>query len=436
MSHSDHSMRQPVSAATALAVIGGALIVIAIIALVSANWSQFGSWSKILTVAAPMVALYLTVVGLWKKEEFHDFRTVALLTANLIFPFAVGVAYYELAGFPMLDANFYAVISGVTTIWYGFIEFGVGFRFNTILTLLAASFWLFSLQSSFAAEPWIAGLVVGAIGVLAILGSVLIWQPKVSKYQVLLYQIYGFILVLWSAFQLPSNFASKFAEVGWMDWATQLGYIVMSGVILGLAVYTAMQWKATKEEVFAQTSEAFERLFSFVFTFPVVFIALDSSDTESVITIVTALIVVVIGLLFSYRAAIRWLRILSNAALAILAFRLISMALVAVDLSWPLLVLGLGALLFIVAFAMHGKHSIHFTQWFSNRPTASWYGLGEERVSAGKTTGSITEVTRADGSVVRFVSEKDTSHTVFVVLASLLGIGILLSWMFTFFGSW
>lgn len=424
---------QPVSAATTLAIFGGALVVIAIIALVSANWSEFGSWAKVLTVTLPMLALYAAGWALHDKSEHRELKTTSLITANLIFPFAVGVAYYEFCKQPELDATFFLIISGATTLWYALLEFVGNFRSNTTLTLAALTFWLLSLGGLFGAmDSWITALAILVTGVLSMLLAGIVWRKKGPMLQPQLYIGYGLALLVISLFIFPAGVLQVTTLDGTdvADWITQLSFLILGKVSLVLAIHMANRWKITKDEAFLGARKVLESYFGFVITLPIAFIAVSSRSTEHILLLITAAIICCAGFLFSYKVALPTLRSLSSLALILIILKLIDSAFTAVELSWPLLLLGLGILLFVIAFLMNGRRHLGLAHWFQHQPTEPWFGLGEkyEKIHPrgfDHPTGPVTsEVTREDGTTVRFVnSDSDRSNAGKIILM-VLGIFI------------
>jgi|GEM_PF-6503542 len=401
------SVKQPLNASTIVGIIGGALVVIAVIALVSANWSNFSSWSKIISVAAPAVILYLLGASLKGKEHYEELQLVSILTANIILPFAIGVAYFQLAGQPALDASFYAVVSGVTTICYAIIEYILNLRQNTLLTLIAVSIWFFSLSSVFQANAALQGVIAMLLGVLAIIGGSLLLSPESKKkMQTHLYLAYGLILTIYGIFILAPGFANQAAVLELQNWMSEVAYILLSFVFLATALYLADRYMVTKEKLLNEGRRISEVLFTFFFLVPACWYAVNSTEQAALMTI-TGLIASLFGLYISYKVAILLLRPVSFITLGFLLLKLIFLALSATELSWPFLVLAIGALLFVVAFIMNSQRNRQFNQWFTYQPTKSWYGLGEplEKEDAiPKPATAITEVQREDGSVVTFVN--------------------------------
>ena len=441
--HTQHGHQ--VSAATATAIVGGALVVVAIIALVSANWSQFNSWTRILTLAAPLIALYLTGLGLHNKPVFHELKIVALLTANIAFPFVAGVTYFELSGKPMLDAGFYAVVLGITSLWYLIWEFGGNLRENTPLTLVAFTFWLFSIAGAFQTTTWINTLALLGVSVLAILASTVIWRSNKTNFQSRLYLCYGMLLLTFNLFYAPAQWANVLAIPELVSWFTQIGYIVMGIVILLMATVAASAWQMVKDEIFFSAREFLENIGLFgLVAMPAIFALFMGAHDQELLIDITAILAALIGFTLSHQVKIKGLRNMSALALLLVFARFVVQAFNTVEISWPILILIIGALLFVLAILMASRNQLStgLVKWYKQEPTGSFFGLGEQRQKEHLQSTSdtyTTEVKRADGTVVKFVNKRGSESVhnslagTFLIMMVLLLISLACSasWWFS-----
>jgi hypothetical protein len=287
---------------------------------------------------------------------------------------------------------------------------------------------MLSITSTFQTSGWINAVIVLAIAALSILAATVIWQPQTKNIQSQLYLAYGIVLFVFTIFYAPQQWSNALAVPELRDWVTQLGQIVVGFIGLGLAITCASTWRRLQDGAFFTAREALESLgILSVVILPAIMATFYSTGHEmAFLLVITAIVTSIIGFALSYRVAIKGLRGLSTCALALVLLRFIVEAFNAVELSWPILILIIGILLFVLAIIMASRHQLgtSLSQWYAQKPAGGWYGLGEQRPEAPsqqKDGVVVSEVRREDGTTVRFMTGgKDDSHT------SLLAVTILM----------
>lgn len=418
------------SPANLLALLGGALIVAALVGLVSTTWSTLDTTLRILITSTPTLFLFLIGFSMKSTSKTALFQTITLITALLAFPFSLGVILYETAFDSTLSSQLLMVVFGVTALVSAGLEFGVKLRNVTPFTLGFAVLWLV-YSSEVVMTPGYFALAMIGLGVL----SALLARPSFVKEAPLwshFYLSFSQVTFIWAALILPDSIAGYFLVSG-SDSGSRIITLVsglVSSLLLGVVILSvASRWQTqfheTKDTLFAFSRRNAEVIAALsLIAMPTLFGIFHETYREN-LGMVLALIPTTGALLLSYRVPLSAWRVTAWTALGVLLFTFLLEALEAVDISLPLILLVVGIILFIVAYLiMHresrGKVSIPVT-------LQSWRGLGEP-VPDHKATTTVSH-TIGGSKTVHFAHEAPSQQngSLLVLILILLGIFVYLN---------
>lgn len=368
--------------ATWTAILGSALVVISLVAIVSANWDDFTSWLKMAVVVAPMLILYWFGLRARSKPVTRSIGNIALITGNLAFPFALGVVSNSVFQYPV-DDRFLCILFGITAVWYLLQEILAHFEENVFLIISAVLAWLICMSNLLAQDILAMSLTV-VVAIATVLWAGL--RPVAENQERLmgrnLYMIFAVFLMVSASFSFPNSFAYSFSgPVDYFSgnsWYQQIGSLMIALVSFVLAITCGSFLENSVKPVFYKGRRAFELLFSINLLIPTTFLALVISNHASDLSkvLITATITAIIGFLISRQAAIKGIRILSTIAIVLVLIRLLTLAFDTLSISWPLVILLVGILLFAIAFIIASGHLTILNKLFYRKADQGWLGLG------------------------------------------------------------
>jgi hypothetical protein len=406
--------REPLSAATISAVVGGALVIAAVIALVSSNWGSFSSLAKIAILGLPVIALYAAGFLTRSQAHFKEVSTVSLVTANFAFPFVLGVTIFEMSGTPAIDGSFIALVSGISFLWFAVVEFFFKVRENSFLTYTALASWVVAMGSTVPDMPFFNDFAFIAIGIITLIGIHLVVPGNEGIKQLRTYLILGALSFFTTVFTLGTSIRNGISmwddgnavtSLG-SDLLVMLAYVLLGALGIVIAVTMAERWKETRERLYGELRLVSEQSILLLAAIPTFLIASSSGLEESVPQILLAILVAVASLLFATRLKFKSTVVLSWMLSGILLAQLLIAAFAAAEISWPVLVLIIGSLLFVLAFFLSGRQrKVAGAPAEAVAHTPLW-GLGEPLPAMhGSESQAVNEVVRADGTTVRFVQD-------------------------------
>ncbi|CAN5160075.1 hypothetical protein BH11PAT4_BH11PAT4_4670 [soil metagenome] len=406
--------KEPLSAATISAVIGGALIVAAVIALVSSNWGTFSSLAKVAILALPVIGLYAAGFLTRSQDHFKEVSTVSLFTANFAFPFVLGVAIFEMSGAPAIDGNFIALVSGISFLWFAVVEFFLKVREISFLTYTALASWIVAMGSTVPNMPFFNDLAFIAIGIVTLLGIHLAVPGKEGVRQLRTYLILGALSFFTTVFTLGSSVRDGLSMMDdggaittlGSDLLVMLSYILLGALGIVIAITMAERWKETSERLYGELRLVSEQSILLLAAIPTFIVAVSSGYDDTIAQVLIALLTAGASLLFATRLKLKSTVTVSWVLCAFLVGHLLIEAFAAAEISWPVLVLVIGSLLFVLAFFLSARQrKIAGTAHPVVAHTPLW-GLGEPLpIINGDADAAVNEVTRPDGSTVTFVHE-------------------------------
>ena len=406
----------------------------AVIALVSTNWGTFSSVAKVTILGVPVIALYLAGFATRSQAHFSEVSTVSLVTANLAFPFVLGVAIFELAGAPAIDGGFMALVSGISFLWFCIVEFMLKVRQNSFLTYTALAAWVVSTGSTLPNTPFFVDLVFIGIGLITLLGVHLVVPGEEGRRQLRTYLMLGALSFFTTVFTLDGSIRSSFGEYTSttsplaIDVVVILSYAFLGFLGIMVAVTAAKQWKDLGERMYGELRLVSEQSLLLLAAIPTTLIATSLGLEDAIPQILIALLVSTSSLVFAVRLKLKTTTTVSWFTTGILIAQLLFAAFSAAEISWPVLVLIIGSLLFVLAFVLSArsrKHPVPATP--SEIPYQPLWGLCEPLPPiGGPNAPAVNEVVRADGTTVRFVQESKEHAEHYLTSFILQGILFLL----------
>lgn len=406
-----HPTRQELTPASISAILGGTLVVAAVIALVSTSWGTLSSLTKILTIASPVVALY--VAGFFTRNiaHFREVSTISLVTASLAFPFALGITLFELASAPAIDGSFIALVGGISFLWFAGLEFFLKVRQISLLTYTSLASWIVATGSTLPNAPYFVDVSFIIIGILTLVGVHHIVPTKEDTTQLRSYLVLGALSFFTTVFTLGDNiWEALYVRQNYqvspvlIDGITIASYLALGILGIVIATFAAKQWKATGERLYGELRLVAEQSILLLAAIPALFIALKQNVDDSILQTILAMVIAALSLAFASKVKLKQSALASWTLLGILVIRLLFIAFTAAELSWPVLVLTIGTLLFILAFFLSSRQKNTEHAVASPGPIQSLWGLGEPLpILSSSETPVVSEVVRADGTTVKFV---------------------------------
>ena len=177
---------------TMLLLIGGILMVLGVIVLVSSSWSSFSATGRMITVALPLIGLYVMSALSWRRPTYHTIGHYALLTSSAMLPFVTGVLIYQSGLYTTVDAQLVLYCSVFSLIVAATLEFILRQREQVVFTLISVIAAVISLtnalQFSSVENAWLAL----AIGVLLLIGGIALQQDN-EKMEAFFFCSLGFL---------------------------------------------------------------------------------------------------------------------------------------------------------------------------------------------------------------------------------------------------
>lgn len=409
-------------------------MVAAVIALVSTNWGTFSSVAKVTILGIPVVGLYLAGFFTRSQEHFKEVGTVSLVTANLAFPFVLGVAIFELAGAPAIDGGFMALVSGISFLWFCIVEFILKVRQNSFLTYTALAAWVVATGSTLPNTPFFVDLVFIGIGLITLLGIHMVVPGEEGRRQLRTYLMLGSLSFFTTVFTLDSSIRSSFGEYNseiptlTIDVIVLLAYALLGVMGIMVAVAAAKQWKDQGERMYGELRLVSEQSLLLLAAIPTALIATSLGVEDAIPQILIALLVSTASLVFAVRLKLKTTTAVSWFITGVLIAQLLFAAFAAAEISWPVLVLVIGSLLFVLAFVLSARSRKHPVGVEATEVTHQpLWGLGEPLPPlGGPSAPAVNEVVRPDGSTVRFVQESKDQAEHYLTSFILQGILFLL----------
>jgi uncharacterized membrane protein YuzA (DUF378 family) len=426
--------KKELSIAAIIALIGGALILAATIALVSASWGTFSNAARVSILSAPVVALYIAGFLTRSKADFEEVSTISLVTACLAFPFALGFAIFQLSNATEVDGSFIALVSGISFLWLLAMEFACKIRQISLFTFTAIASWIVATTSTLPNAPYFSDIAFIIVGLATLFGIHTVVPLDGDRKQLRSYLILGSLSVFSTVFTLRDNISETlpYADVLVVDVLSILAYAVLGLLGVLVAVHAAKMWKSTGERLYGELRVVTENSLLLLASIPSFLIAFASGLEESAPQVLLALLISGAALGFATRLRLKGSASVAWVLVGALTIQLVLIAFSAIEVSWPILVLIVGGLLFALAFFLssrQGKQSKKSTSDSEVAMTTHLWDLGEPLPVVGQPGGpnaTVTEVTRPDGSKATFISTQKTKAEHYLTVFILQGIIFLI----------
>jgi hypothetical protein len=291
-----------------------------------------------------------------------------LVTASLIFPAVIGVVLYQAEVRTVLDAQFYVLVSGGALALYVILEFIVGLKYHSLLTVGAAAALIPSVVPAYGlAGFWYSLLSLGAS--LAFVAAGYRAQIQDDPIAANAYVSSGVIAGLAGFFTLPFT---AFEEASGLD--ITFSFVAVSIVLLGTAIWFSRRWQITWASYYYEARRFAEVSAAIALTVPAFFDAWSHVD-DTAKSLIAVLIGLVSLLIASYIrvSAFRLLGIMTLIS-GLLIWLLV--AFTSLSAFWPILLLICGFVLIGLAYGVQRVDLRHFFQRFTVRPEDSLFGLG------------------------------------------------------------
>jgi hypothetical protein len=355
------------------ATIGGVLVIIGLLALIIGSWSMFSPLGRILTAVLPLAALYALIPIAQSKPEARPVLPYMLITASISLPLVLGVILYQSGLFSEVNAAMITVLAAVSALNSGLIEFLYGDRIHTSLTIGSL------ITAALAFSSWLALDFTGTTTVILLTGALMLALGMLQSMdkrnpQSAAWHLSGAVLTLASFVVLPLSLTMNVLE-----WDTRLslavlGYIIVAGLMLWIAVLYSRLWQADKSvRYYHEIRSSFENLAALALTVPAIILTLSNSFAGTFLMLIAASLLS-IGISTKVRLSI--FRVLGWTGLIVVIVRMVLLGLQNLSAAWPVALVVLGIIFF--GAAIYGsQHNTDWSKSFMVMPETSWGKLGE-----------------------------------------------------------
>lgn len=376
-------MAQPSSQQSShiLAVVGGALVVLGIVALIFASWGSFTPSGRMLATALPLAAVYGLSFWGYRQQSTRDIGRYALVTASIIMPFVLGVLIYQSGLYADVDGQLITLLALASAANAGVIELYYRERSHTAVTLVSLLvatggfvYWMSLDGLGIVLSILLAGFLMQVVG--------RIQNPEVAGGEsVAAWHYVGSTVVLLGLFALPHAVLSLMngeSPYGWYalhPLFLSLMYVGVGIINLFVAAWYSRQWQEHRHQhallalrrLFERTSAAFMVLPPLLYTL--------SSDTAGPFLVLLGASLLALGLSLKVRVA--WFRSLAVAGFVVGLIRLILLGLRELSAAWPIVLMVVG-IAFLTLALLGARGAKDWLQPLFTLPKETWEGLGEE----------------------------------------------------------
>lgn len=350
-------------------------MVVGVIVLVSSSWDSYTPTGRMITVALPLVGLYLLSALTWGRAAYQTIAHYALLTSSAMLPFVAGVIIYQSGLYPEVDAQLAFYCSVVSLVGAGILEFLLRQREQVAFTMLSVIIGVGSLLSALELSSPNGAWLVLMVGILLLLGGISLLRDG-EKLESTVFCGFGYMGLVAGLGLLPLSYATMPAvsELN-SAYIISIGYAVVGlFLFLAAAVFGSFWVKNREDETLYNLRHMSESLSSVALTIPAIFMALSFEQASYTLC---CILLGCISLVISYSVQVRSYRYLGYAAIGFGLLRIIFFALSSLEAFWPILLLITGFLFFLIAFAgTYLRKRNLFSALWSDAPTTMW-GLGE-----------------------------------------------------------
>ncbi|HSI20985.1 MAG TPA: DUF2157 domain-containing protein [Verrucomicrobiae bacterium] len=358
-----------------LAILGGILVVMGILALIIASWASFTPTGRIITAVLPLVILYALTAFASRDAESHAISKYARITASVIAPFVLGVVVFQSGLYPQVDAALIAALALLSAANSGIIEFLYRDKMHTPLTITSL------IVADVALVSWFNLEVAGAAALILITGALMIAlaliqsQEPDQEERTTAWHSIGVIFFLASLFILPPALVEGMRGEEINATLIPLYYVAAGFLSLGLAVVYSRLWQANKDSHYYHGIRSFSEHLAAAFMIIPAALATLLTDSSGAFLVLLGASIVSIGL--STQIRVSWFRGLGVAGVVIAAIRLILLGIKELAAFWPILLLVGGILLILIA-VLSTRRQTRWSHSLMVLPNTSWEHLGEE----------------------------------------------------------
>lgn len=126
---------QPMDITKTFVVIGALLIILAVVIVLVTQWGNVAPVTRAAFVTLPMLILF-AIAGALPHEKYHDIHNGTLITACLIFPFAIATDLYQLKIISEINPLLCLVSTLLAYLLLVLLEFGLKKKQFSILTII------------------------------------------------------------------------------------------------------------------------------------------------------------------------------------------------------------------------------------------------------------------------------------------------------------
>ncbi len=373
--HASHSKSEPTprkatlehnqDATKVFTVIGGVLVVVAILIVIITQWDSAGSLGHILFSGIPTFLLLGLAFYYWETNTYKVLRDGSLITGCILFPFFVGVLLSELSLFSDNTQLFFLTIFLASSALTALLEFSGRKPILSILTLISAYGLAINIfeffDTSFTTNLWhfltIFSIAISALG---------IYLLKKKHQSADTYAAAGIVL---TAASIP---ASVFAILTGGDWGVTSATFVYTTAILGLLyLYGSVLLYKLNQHFHSHGIHSAKRLIEEVAVF-MVLIPFVAEGINDGLYAILALILCFAAIILSIPIRLRALFPMGLVGVVV-SIICIGTQYFANSISWPLAVLLAGFAMFGIGYAIRSvkeKGKLLFKNF-------RYFGLGE-----------------------------------------------------------
>jgi hypothetical protein len=355
------------------AILGGILVIIGLLALIIGSWSSFTPTGRILTSVLPLAALYILIMVARTKPEARPVIPYALITASVSLPLVLGVILFQSGLFTEVNAELITLVALVSTLNAGLIEFLYGDRLHTPLTITSLLVAAIGFMSWFALDLGGCCTVLLLVGALMLAMGVLQGMDSRNSGTAAWHST-GAVLVLGSLALLPFSLTQNTIGDDLRSSLTSLTYVGSAAITFCIAALYSRLWQVQKQQRYLyEIRIVFERVAALFLVLPAMLLTFTTSFGGTFLVLLgTSLI----SLGISTKVRVSWYRVLGLLGLAVALLRLVVLGLRDLAAIWPIVLVGLGILLFIAA--IFGAHKASkWNQSLFTLPETTWEHLGE-----------------------------------------------------------
>lgn len=357
------------------AILGGVLVIVGLLALIIGSWSSFTPVGRILTAVIPFALLYVLIGIARTKPEARPVIPYALITASVSLPLVLGVILFQSGLFTEVNAELITITALASTLNAGLIEFLYGDTLHTPLTLTSLIVAAIGFMSWFGLDLGGCCTVLLLVGALMLAMGVLQGMDSRNRGTAAWHST-GAVLVLGSLAILPVALLNQnvYSNDDLQGSLIALTYVGSAAITFCIAALYSRLWQVQKKlRYLYEIRTVFERVAALFLVVPAMVVALTSQLGGTFLVLVgTSLI----SLGISTKVRVSWYRILGMLGLAVAILRILVLGLRDLAAIWPIVLVGIGILLFIAA--IFGAHKTSaWNQSLFALPEITWEHLGE-----------------------------------------------------------